>query len=238
MLDDHPHDAGRHRLHLAADGGELVQQHIQGNPRAVELHPGAEHPGVEHPQVVAGELDQAQLTGAVHVVVGEVGAEQCLHFVEAQAGRLHLVPGANYGLLQAQHVSQVAALLPGFEQFADAGDTVATLQQLADQPQPRQMPAVIDTNPPAPLRRRQQAAILVGAQIAHRGTGLAGQFIHRVFGIRRGRGFGGLVEEFAEKGGDIFHGPDHSPALLNPTTAPRPAQPMAGLARGAFSRQR
>ncbi|MCY1307420.1 hypothetical protein D9M70_573410 [compost metagenome] len=56
------------------------------------------------------------------------------------------------------------------------------------------MPAVIDTNPPAPLRRRQQTAVLVGTQVAHRGTGLAGQFIHGVFGIRCDWGVGGLVE--------------------------------------------
>ncbi|MNL58542.1 hypothetical protein D3C87_1821880 [compost metagenome] len=63
--------------------------------------------------MVAGELDQAQFAGAVHVVVGQVGAEQRLYFVEAQARRLHQVPGADYGLLQPQHVGQVAALLPG-----------------------------------------------------------------------------------------------------------------------------
>ncbi|MNN21475.1 hypothetical protein D3C81_1347960 [compost metagenome] len=73
----------------------------------------------------------------------------------------------------------------GLEQLHDVGERVAARQQVMDQAKAPEMGLRVDADPAAPLGRIDQAAILVRADIAHRGAGRARQFIDRVFGIGR-----------------------------------------------------
>ena len=131
--------------------------------------------------MVTGKLQEPQGLSLIQQLIGKLRTKQHLHFIKSQAPALFLVPGSDNRLLQPQHLGQPLTLLPGQQQFANARNAVAALQQLADQLESAQVCIVIDPDSPAPLRRRQQATVLIGAQISHSGTGRAGQFIDAEF---------------------------------------------------------
>ncbi len=76
---------------------------------------------------------------------------------------------------------QIAAGFPGLDQFLDIGNGITALQQLVDHLQAGKVDVVIDAGAATPLGWRQQAAILVGTDIADGTAGYARQLVDGIF---------------------------------------------------------
>ena len=94
-------------------------------------------------------------------------------------------PRGSHRPLEAEQIGQVVALLPGREQLTDPAEGVATVQQLADDPQPVQVSLRVPADPSLTPRRWKELSLLVVAQCADRDPGRAGEFADAV--LTRGR---------------------------------------------------
>ena len=155
----------------------------------------AEHPVgfVADGEQVEGELEERRARHAV--AVGSAGFDHAdgdevfqaaRRQVGEEAGDLigrrggagfvdvdHLVGG------EAEDVAQVAAVGPGGEQVADAGQGVAATLEPADQLEATEVAEAVDADPPSTRRRRQHPHGLVLPDRPHRDVGSPCQVIDR-----------------------------------------------------------
>lgn len=140
--------------------------------------------GHEELVVLAGDaLQDAQFDGlGDHRLVGGATLEGGVRLGTADTGR-HLVTPRPVDLGdQAQDPAEVEAGVPGSQEFLDAGEGVATVEEIGDLAKPGQVGGAVDIGPPAALRAGEQPAVLVGADGADRGTADVGQVLDAVLG--------------------------------------------------------
>lgn len=111
--------------------------------------------------------------------------------IAAEPG-VQLGPGDPVGLLvrpgavhlgdEPEHPAQAATRVPCLQEFLDAGQGVAAIQQIGDLPEPGEVGVAVHVGPAAPFRRRQQAPVLVGADRPDRGAAHMRQVLDPVLG--------------------------------------------------------
>jgi hypothetical protein len=165
------HGAGqlaRGGVHVGAEPAGHVQHCAQWHPRRNQLGARVQQPRAWYPVSAAVGLDQAERDCLRDVFRGDLTAE---HFGQPDRGHVggHLVgPRHADGGFEVQDLGDVAAALPDGQQLADVGEGVPALEQLADQPQPRQVGIGVDADAAVAAGRGEQAAILVHADVADR----------------------------------------------------------------------
>lgn len=143
----------------------------------------------------------------------------------ADAGRLLVGPGAVDLGDQPQYAAEVEAGVPRLEEFLDAGEGVAAVEQIGDLAQPREMGVAVDVRAAAAFGAGEQPAVLVGADRADRGAAEVGQVLDAVFG-RAGCGGRRLLGH--------CRAPHEMAACYE--TAARPTAPAAARAAGEDAR--
>ena len=176
-----------HRLHVGANPAQLGEQLRERHPGLVELDAGAQQSGARDAQLVSVDLDEpqqqgvgrhGQVVGGQPVALGDLlGGADVGHLVAERAGE---------ALAEAEQVAQVAALGPALHQLGDVGQAEPPLQQRRDEPEAHQVGFAVPGDPAFTARRCQQAAVLVGAHVAHGGAGLPGQVVDAQLALATG----------------------------------------------------
>ena len=125
-------------------------------------------------------LDEAELHRfGERLGVGD-SAEHPIQLLRRDRGGLLVGPRGRERDAEAEKIAEVVAALKRVEQLADVRERVAAVEQLPDHPQSRQVRVVVDADAPLSPRRRDEAAILVRAHVANRGTGFARQLVDAI----------------------------------------------------------
>ena len=221
VMDDHADKALCQLVHFFANQADMGEYRIQWHAGLAEFLARVVDARVGNAQAHAFGNDVAQLHRLGHHFRGDVFAEVIQQFLVVQVRRHTGVLPGGHCHFQAEYIVQFAALFPGAEQVTDIIEGVATFQQGADDFQACQMHIGIDTGTTAFLRRRQNAPVLVGTHVTHRGAGLAGQFVDGKFlvvagfGLKRACHRLSIFLQAAQDSGGIavtgFHARDDSP---------------------------
>jgi hypothetical protein len=180
LLRDERDEVVGHPAHVLHQELRQVEHEGQRDARAEE-HPGGlqQLRAADH-EVCALAGDQPEVEGALDHPGSDLAAEQVDELPHRDPLRGLFRPGPGERVLQAQQVGEVTALGPGLQQLGDGGERVATLEQAADEPQPRQVRVGVPADAAAPLRRRQQPPVLVDAHVAHGHAGRPGEVVDAV----------------------------------------------------------
>ena len=109
-------------------------------------------------------------------------------------------PVARDGILQAQHITDVLALLPRAEHLVDMRDVVAPVQHRGDQSQPGQMRVVEQRDPADPQRWVQQSPVAIHPDVSGGRVGQPCELLDPVFaGGRRAVRLDGGVEQLGHR---------------------------------------
>ena len=123
---------------------------------------------------VGAEVAEVQRGG--EVLGGDLALEVVGEFLGGEADRLLLGGGAP----DAEQVADVPAVVEGLREFGDAAEGVAAFQQGGDRAQPGQVVVVVPGDTALAAGWRDQFALAVEAQGAHRDPGSLGQLLHAV----------------------------------------------------------
>ena len=175
-----PHHVLGCRFDVAAQLAHHRQHVVERDAGVHQFRGSVQHARARGAELGALLLEDAQVGGVHQPARREVAAEH-LHQLDQRVGLGRLVgPRRGHRVAESHQVGDVVALGQGLEQIADAGQRVAALEHLRDDAQPTQVLLAVDRLAPLLLGRRDQSAILVGADVAHVGAGRAGQRRDRV----------------------------------------------------------
>lgn len=193
MLGGEVQEAGGDVLDLAAHLPQMTGDRRQRDTGGVQFGGDGEflRAGDEELVVPAGDAFQdAQFHGLGERRLIGAAPEGGVQLGAADAGRLLVGPRPVDLGDQAQDPAEVTARVPGLEEFLDAGEGVAAVEQIGDLAQPGQMGIAVDIGPAAAFRAGKQSAVLVGTDGAHRGAAEVRQVLDAVLGgaaLARGR---------------------------------------------------
>ena len=134
----------------------------------------------------------SKLVGLVDPCVRQLAAEPLCQLSEREGERLLVRPRRRDGGAESDQVAQVLAVLPRLHELADAGQRPAPVEHLGHEREPGQVAVVVQADTPLPAGRRQQAAVLVGADVADGRPRALGELLDAVLPVVRG-GRSGLV---------------------------------------------
>ncbi len=176
------------RVQLGGDGqllGAGDEEFVGGGPTPLPLPPAPRLPCLPLPPLRSRPRSWDGLQDAEFDRVGDglvVGnpAERLDQLCPADAGGALVGPRPIDLADQAEDSAEARAGVPGLQQLLDAGERVSAVQQLGDLPQPGQMLGAVHVGPSAAFRLRQQAAVLVRPDRAHRGAAVACEVLDAV----------------------------------------------------------
>ena len=171
-IDDHHEQLG-HPLHVVAQHHHDVEQFGKRHTVLHEFSAGVHHArrvglealAVGHQHAQPGGLGQGQGVGGL--------AKQFHQLRHAEIARRLVGPGRAHRRRDAQQAVQRPALGLGGQQFGDVRDGVATLEQVVDQLEAGAVHIAVDAAAAPALGWRQDATVLIGPNVAHRGVGQA-----------------------------------------------------------------
>ena len=112
---------------------------VSGMPSRTRIHRDVEQPATDVDDPISIDTDVAEADRLLKHLGRELAVEQRGEIVDGHLRRHLIRPRGGHRPLEAEQFGQVIALFPGREQLTDPAESMPTVQQLADSPQPGQV---------------------------------------------------------------------------------------------------
>jgi hypothetical protein len=169
-------------VHVAPELAELLEDGVERDPCSRELGAGVKQSRAGDAEPLALRLEDPETHPFLEQLHARLRAEHLEQLLGRDVGR-HLVgPLTGERFAEAHQLADLVAALERLDQLADVRERVAAVEQLADQLQAREVRLGVQPDASLATRRRNQAAVLVGADVADGGARFAGQLVDAVFG--------------------------------------------------------